>query len=196
MNVVFLDRDGVINQYPGHGDYVTRVADLHLLPKALSAVKRLKDARYKVFIISNQACVGRGIISQKKLDQITAKLLRAAQQKGITFDGVFYCTHHPNEGCDCRKPGISNIKRALATVGMTLKDASNAFFVGDTDKDIETGYKAGIKTILVETGRDRYDPAQWKGPKPHYIAADLEKAVHIILNHENTDHSRNRRSRS
>jgi D-glycero-D-manno-heptose 1,7-bisphosphate phosphatase len=196
MKVVFLDRDGVINKYPGHKEYVTRVKDFHLLPKALSAIKRLKEAHYKVFIISNQACVGRGIISQKKLDQITSKLIGLAGRKGIKFDGIFYCTHHPDENCLCRKPGISNIKKALASIGKTLKEAKDTFFIGDTDKDIVTGYNAGIKTILVETGRDRFKQIRWGKNKPHYVAADLEAAVDIVLNYENSHHSRYRRGRA
>ena len=113
MKIVFLDRDGVLNRYPGHGDYVTKVKDLHVFPLALQAVKRLKDEGFKIFIISNQACVGRGIISQKKLDQITHKLVKAAEAKKFKFDGIFYCTHHPDEKCSCRKPGVGNFKKAL-----------------------------------------------------------------------------------
>ena len=181
MNVVFLDRDGVINKYPGDGDYVTKVSDFRLLPNVLSAIKRLNDAKFKVFIISNQACVGRGIISQKKLDQITAKLLRLANPKGVKFDGIFYCTHSPDEGCDCRKPGIGNLKKAMTSVGKTLSSIKKGFFVGDTDKDIVAGYKAGLKTILVETGRDRLKDFKPKVKRPHYVVQNLEEAVDIIL---------------
>ncbi|MBF0489129.1 MAG: HAD-IIIA family hydrolase [Candidatus Omnitrophica bacterium] len=195
MKIVFLDRDGVINQYPGHGEYVTRVKDLHIFPEAVIAIKRLKDAQYKVFIISNQACIGRGIITQGKLDQITNKLIQAADRRGITFDGIFYCTHHPDDQCSCRKPGIGNIKKAVASVGKTLSSIKGAFFVGDTDKDIETGYNAGLKTILVETGRDRYKHVKWGENKPHFVVQDLEAAAEIILN-ENSGHSRHRRSRA
>ena len=196
MKIVFLDRDGVINQYPGDDDYVTKVKDLHILPKVFSAIKRLKDAHYKVFIISNQACVGRGIISQNKLDQITAKILKAAKRKGITFDGIYYCTHVPDGNCACRKPGIGNIKKALARVGKTLSSVKNSFFIGDTQRDVNTGYNAGMKTILVETGRDRFKGIRWGKRKPHYVTANLDAAVDIILNHENSSHSRNRGRRA
>jgi histidinol-phosphate phosphatase family protein len=181
MKIVFLDRDGVINRYPGHGDYVKRVKDLHVFPEALMAVKRLKDAKHKVFIISNQACVGRGIISQQKLDQITAKLVKTALKKGVRFDGILYCTHHPDEKCNCRKPAIGNFKKALASVGKTLGSAKGMFFVGDTDKDVQAGYNAGMKTILVETGRDRFKDIRWGKQKPHFVASDLNSAVEIIL---------------
>ena len=181
MKIVFLDRDGVINQYPGDGDYVRKVKDLHILPGVLSAIKRLKEEKYKVFVISNQACVGRGIISQKKLDQITSKLLKAFKSKGIKLDGIFYCTHHPDENCVCRKPAIGNIKKALASLGKTLSSAEKMFFIGDTDKDILAGYNAGMKTILVETGRDRFKGIRWGKHKPHYVAENLNIAVDIIL---------------
>ncbi len=182
MKVVFIDRDGVLNRYPGDSDYVTKVKDLHIFPKALDAVKRLNEARMKVFVISNQACVGRGIISQAKLDKITAKLLKAAKLKGARFDGVFYCTHEPHEGCDCRKPGIGNIKKALASIGQKLSSVKNSFFVGDTDKDIVAGHTAGLKTILVETGRDRFKHTKRWAHKPHHVVKDLNAAVDIILN--------------
>ena len=181
MKIVFLDRDGVINQYPGDNDYVIKVKDLHILPKVLPAIKRLKNAKYKVFIISNQACVGRGIILQKKLDQITAKFVKAARQKGIKFDGIYYCTHRPDENCACRKPEIGNIKKVLARLGKSSLSLKNSFFIGDTQRDVNTGYNAGIKTILVETGRDRFKSVRWGKQKPHYVAADLQAAVDIIL---------------
>ena len=196
MNVVFLDRDGVINKYPGDSDYVTKLKEFQLLPKVITAIKRLNEARFKVFIISNQACVGRGIITRKKLDQITAKLLKITSSKGVKFDGIFYCTHKPDEGCNCRKPGIGNIKKALAGKGKKLSSVKNGFFVGDTHKDIVAGYKAGLKTILVETGRDRLKDFKGEVQKPHYVVAHLDKAVDIILNNENSRHTRNSRRRS
>ena len=181
MKIVFLDRDGVINKYPGHGDYVKRVRDLRIFPKVFSAIKRLNKAKYKVFVISNQACVGRGVISQKKLDQITRKLIKIAHSKGARFDGIFYCTHHPDDNCECRKPAIGNIKKALALVGKTLVSTKEMFFIGDTDKDILTGYNAGMRTILVETGRDRFKGIRWGKKKPHFVTTDLNAAVDIGL---------------
>lgn len=196
MKIVFLDRDGVINKYPGDGDYVTKLKDFHLLPKVMSAIKRLNEAKFKVFIISNQACVGRGIITQKKLDQITAKLLKIARLKSVKFDGIFYCTHKPNEGCDCRKPGIGNIKKALASINQKVSSIKNGYFVGDTEKDIMAGHRVGFKTILVETGRDRLKNFKTQSQKPHFVVANLEAAADIILNNEDSHHTRDRRRRS
>lgn len=196
MKVVFLDRDGIINKYPGHGDYVKTIKDFHLFPGIFKALKRLKEAKYKLFIISNQACVGRGIITQKKLDQITAKLIKAAVKEKIKFDGIFYCTHKPDERCACRKPEIGNIKKALALSGNRLSSVKNGYFIGDTDKDIEAGFKAGLKTILVETGRDRLKDFKEKSLKPQHVTSNMEEAVDLILKYESISHPRNRRRRA
>ncbi len=181
MKIAFLDRDGVLNEYPGDGDYVKTVKEMRLLPGALDAVKRLKDAGFKVFIISNQACVGRGIITQADLDEITEKLLKAARVKEIKFDGIYYCTHAPDAKCDCRKPGIANIKKVLGRLGTKIEFVTQGYFVGDTDKDIETGHKAGLKTILVQTGRDSGKDIKNWAYRPHQVVRDLNQAVDIIL---------------
>ena len=75
MKVVFLDRDGVINEFPGNGLYVTKVKDFHFIPGSMEALKVLTDAGYDIFVISNQAGVGKGVYSRRKLDLITARLL-------------------------------------------------------------------------------------------------------------------------
>ncbi len=181
MKAVFLDRDGVLNEYPGDGNYVLEAKGLRILPGALDAVKRLNDVGIPVFIISNQACVGRGIITQACLDEITDKLLKAARIKEVSFKHVYYCTHAPDAKCACRKPGIANIKKALGTLGLTLAQTKYSFFVGDSQKDVEAGYAAGLKTILVATGRDRLiDSKDWP-QRPHHLVKDLHAAVDVIL---------------
>ncbi len=181
MKIVFLDRDGVLNEYPGDGDYVKTVKEMRLLRGSLDAVKRLKDAGFRVYIISNQACVGRGIITQAQLDEITEKLLKAARVKEIKFDGIFYCTHAPDAKCECRKPGTANIQKVLKNLGTKIEFVQQGYFVGDTDKDIETGHKAGLKTILVQTGRDSSRDIKNWAFRPHQVARDLNQAVDIIL---------------
>jgi len=193
MKIVFLDRDGVINQYPGDGKYVTKVKDLHFLPGSLEAIAQLTKSGFTVFVISNQACVGRGIISFNKLERINAKLLKGVAQAGGKIKGVFYCTHHPDEGCECRKPGIGNVKKALKQVGKTLAQAKGSYFVGDSQKDIEAGKSAGCTTIFVLSGGES-GKQPWK-VKPNLIVNDLKAAVEVII-HEDSRHSRHRRSRT
>jgi D-glycero-D-manno-heptose 1,7-bisphosphate phosphatase len=195
MKVVFLDRDGVINKFPGHGTYVMRLKDLHLIPASLEAIRELTQAGFKIFVISNQAGVGRGLFTQQKLKAIDTKMINAVEAAGGKIQQSFYCTHHPNVGCDCRKPGIGLIKLALKSINKSLSQAKGVFFVGDTESDIKTGINAGCKTIFVLTGRDgRRQLRQWP-IKPDYIVNDLKGASRIIQD-ENSSRSRHRRSRA
>jgi D-glycero-D-manno-heptose 1,7-bisphosphate phosphatase len=195
MKVVFLDRDGVINKFPGHGSYVTKVKDFHFIPGSLEAIRELTETGHKIFVISNQAGVGRGVYSLDKLKKIDAKMIRAVEKAGGHIRKSFYCTHHPDAGCACRKPGIGLLKKALRSLNKTIVHAQKAFFVGDTEGDIKTGHNAGCKTIFVLSGRDnRVHTRQWK-VKPDYIVKDLKEGAQIIQ-YENSSHPRHRRGRA
>lgn len=180
MKVVFLDRDGVINEFPGNGNYVTKVKDFHFIPRSREAIKRLTDLGYTIFVVSNQAGVGKGIYSKEKLEHITRNMLREVIQSGGRIKRVYYCTHRADEGCDCRKPAIGSIDRGLGAINRSLRSAYKAFFVGDTEIDIATGHNAGLQTVFVLSGReDRRYMRKWK-VRPDYIVNDLWQAVDII----------------
>ena len=98
--VIFLDRDGVINEFPGHGNYVTKVKDFHFVPGSLEAIRKLTEEGYAMFVISNQAGVGKGVYSQNKLDRITRYMLKKVNKKDGKIQKVFYCTHRSDRGCD------------------------------------------------------------------------------------------------
>ena len=139
MKVVFLDRDGVINEFPGNGNYVTKLKDFHFIPGALEAIRRLTEQNYKIFVVSNQAGVGKGVFSKQKLEQINRKMLDQVKKHGGQIKNVFYCIHRSDAGCDCRKPEIGHIRKALSSLKMTIRSAKKTFFVGDTESDIRTG---------------------------------------------------------
>jgi len=148
--VVFLDRDGVINKYPGQYKYVTSPKELRILPGTKVALKRLISGGFYLFIISNQAGVAKGLYTQRALDAITDSML---QQLGpsIVFENIFYCTHLPTRNCKCRKPMTGFIEKAAQQMkkkGMLI-DWKNSYFIGDSMRDIETGRRAGLRTILV-----------------------------------------------
>ena len=195
MKVVFLDRDGVINKFPGNGSYVTKVKDFHFIPGALEAIRFLTESQYKLFVISNQAGVGKGVYSLDKLKRIDARMIKIVEKSGGKIRKSFYCTHRSDAGCDCRKPGIGLLKKALKILNKTIVHAQKAFFVGDTEGDIKTGHNAGCKTIFVLSGHeDRRYMRKWT-VKPDFIIKDLKAAVPIIQN-ENSDHTRNSRGRA
>ncbi|NTV29339.1 MAG: HAD-IIIA family hydrolase [Candidatus Omnitrophica bacterium] len=195
MKVVFLDRDGVINEFPGNGLYVTKVKDFHLIPRALDALRRLTDAGYHIFVVSNQAGVGKGVYSKKKLDQITAHMLRHVEEHGARIDEVLYCTCKSSDACNCRKPRIGNIIKALGTLDRTIDDARYTYFIGDTEGDIKAGKNAGCKTIFVLSGREDCEYMKRWDVRPDCIAEDLYDAVDIILE-EDSDPARDGRGRA
>lgn len=180
MKVVFLDRDGVINEFPGNGNYVTKLKEFHFIPGSIEAIKALTDMGYSLFVISNQAGVAKGLYSKAKLEHITRNMLRDIRACGGRIKRVFYCTHLSEDGCDCRKPRIGSIRKALASMDKTIREASSAFFVGDTESDILAGHNAGCKTILVLSGReDRRHVRGWQ-IKPDFVAGNLLDAVGVI----------------
>jgi len=181
--IVFLDRDGVINKYPGHFKYVTTLKGFSFLPGAREAIARLTRHGYTIFVISNQAGVGKGEYSQAELDKITRAMHQGVEKAGGKISGVFYCTHRKEENCFCRKPKTGLITAALKTLPESTFSAelADVFFIGDSIIDVETGKAAGLKTIMVFSGRETADDhASWS-VEPDYTAQDLSAAVDIIL---------------
>jgi D-glycero-D-manno-heptose 1,7-bisphosphate phosphatase len=192
--VVFLDRDGVINEFPGNGNYVTKIKEFHFIPGSVEAISKLTDLGYHIFVVSNQAGVGKGLFSRDKLKRINSHMVRYVTKSGGKIKNSFYCTHRSNEGCDCRKPQIGSLKKAFSMLNKSIRSAKKAFFVGDTGIDIKAGHNAGCKTIFVLSGReDRRYMRKWD-VKPDHIVDNLLGAVEIIQN-ENSRHSRNGRRR-
>jgi D-glycero-D-manno-heptose 1,7-bisphosphate phosphatase len=180
IKIVFLDRDGVINTFPGNGSYVTKIKDFHFIPGSLEAIRTLTQRGYHIFVISNQAGVSKGVYTQAKLNQITRYMLKRIRRSQGKIKKVFYCIHRQEEGCLCRKPRIGSVRKALQSLNKTIRHARCAFFIGDTEGDIQTGHNAGCKTIFVLSGREnRRHLRSWKA-QPDFIAQNLREASRII----------------
>lgn len=165
---VFLDRDGVVNLEKG---YISSLEQLELYPFTPGAINKLKKAGFKVYIISNQAGVARGIFTVEELEFIHRHLLER-----IPIDKIYYCPHHPKGktglpysiNCDCRKPEPGMILRAACENHI---DLNQSYLVGDRASDILAGKRAGLITVLVRTG---YGAAKLEQPvEPDYVFADL-----------------------
>jgi len=181
--IVFLDRDGVINECPGEGNYVTSASQFKLHAFARPAIEKLKKAGFKVFVISNQACVAKQMISESEATAIMQQMLDQIEQGGKhLIDGVYYCKHDGKESCFFRKPNPGMIFEAYKSIGVTKDSLTyQPWFVGDTIRDIETAHNAGVRGLLVFTGRERPEHnAQWSH-KPHAAASTLAEAVEHIL---------------
>ena len=142
---VFLDRDGVINQRIV-GGYVCRWEEFRFSPDALLAVRILSKLELPIIVVSNQAGVAKGLIRNEDLWDLTMAFQEAISDSGGRIDGVYYCLHHPDERCACRKPGSGMLLQAASEWNLSL---SECFMVGDADTDILAGASVGCETILV-----------------------------------------------
>ena len=170
---IFLDRDGVINI--DHG-YVYEIKDFEFIPEALEALKTLSKSKYKLFVVTSQSGIGRKYFGIEDYEILTTHMLDIFKKKDIRIDRIYTCTHHPDDNCECRKPKIKFLLDAKREFNI---DLTESFFIGDLEKDIKTGKKAGCKTILVLSGQTKNDK-DFK-VKPDFIAKDLYNAVNIIL---------------
>lgn len=186
MKVAFLDRDGVINEYPGDFQYVTHWDNFRFLPNVKPALKKLNQSGFKIFVVSNQAGVSKGVYSQENLDLITSNMLKELKKEDIRIEQVFYCIHRPEDNCNCRKPKTGNVEAAIAKLEKEgfIINKSKSFFIGDTIRDIETGKAAGLNTILIFSGKEKPENENnWLIP-PDFTAHDLTEAVEIITRKE------------
>ncbi len=178
MRAVFLDRDGVINRYPGDKAYVTSPARFRFLPRAKAAIALLNNHGYAVFVISNQAGVGKGVYSQRTLEEITVRMLREVAKAGGRIAAAYYCTHKPDENCPCRKPKAGMIRIARRDFGIKKQ---KSFFIGDTIRDVRAAKAGNCRSVLVLSGREKLkDRAGWEA-QPDFICRDLYEAAGLII---------------
>ncbi len=183
MKIIFLDRDGVINRYPGDSDYVKSWSEFKFLPEVKLSLKRLNEGGFKIIIISNQAGVSKGLYTQEELDLITKNMLRELKGHKIDVAGVYYCTHLREDSCPCRKPKTGLIDIAIAKLkneGLE-PELNQSYFIGDTIPDMEAGKAAGLVTILVFSGKEKPDRKNEWAIIPDHTAQDLSGAVDLIL---------------
>ncbi|WP_026907935.1 D-glycero-alpha-D-manno-heptose-1,7-bisphosphate 7-phosphatase [Paucisalibacillus globulus] len=144
---IFLDRDGVINEVlTRRVKFVNKPSDFYLLNGVGEAIKKLNEASYKVFVVTNQGGIGLGYMRETALESVHQKMMDDLAEFGAHIDDISYCPHKPHEGCVCRKP------RPQMLLNLAEKhhiDLENSYMVGDRDPDIEAGKKAGTKTVLV-----------------------------------------------
>ncbi|QQL51521.1 HAD family hydrolase [Mucilaginibacter ginkgonis] len=144
---VFLDRDGVLNREMG--DYVCRVEDFHILDN-FEVLKDFQDRGYMLIVATNQGGLAKGWYNEDQLAEMHAHLRQSYQEKGIEFTDIFYCPHHPDftGDCDCRKPKPGMLLKAIDKYDI---DPAISYFIGDRERDVEAGTKAGVKGILIDS---------------------------------------------
>ena len=166
---VFLDRDGTL-MHDVH--YCCDPAEVQIFEDAPDALRRLKGAGFKLFVITNQSGIGRGYFTEEHYRAVAAEVER---QLGFgLIDATYFCADRPDTVSDRRKPAPGMVLEAQREHRL---DLSRSYFIGDKRIDAECGRNAGVRTILVENGSEQHDEshgADWKAP-------NLAAAADIIL---------------
>ena len=170
---VFLDRDGVLIE---DVELLTDVSGIRLLPGVAEALVILKEAGYALLVVSNQAVVARGLLSETEVRVLENEVeIRLVQEGAPPLDGFYFCPHHPKATlaafrrvCECRKPRPGMLLKAAEEHGI---DLSRSFMVGDRPTDLLAGARAGCRTIWVETGQHEA-PLIETGEDPVPVQAD------------------------
>ena len=185
QKAIFLDRDGTINFF---GDYVVKPEMLTLNEGASEAIKKINESEYLAICVTNQPVVARGETTLSVLAEIHRRMEDLLGAEGAYLDGLYFCPHFPSRGkkeedpalsieCDCRKPKIGMLLHAQKDFNI---DLSASWFVGDTNKDVQTGINAGCKTVLLLCGDPHPDKTD-KDAIPTHVSKNLLEAIETIL---------------
>lgn len=182
---IFFDRDGTLSEEVGYINHISRFKLSQYTYEALSLVNK---SDYLAVVTTNQSGIARGYFPEELLEKVHQKMNEQLKKKNVYLDGIYYCPHHEfgeiekfRIKCNCRKPEPGMILKAAKELNI---DLSKSFVVGDKYTDVELGYNAGAKSIMVMTGYGigeyTYQQHTWK-VFPHHIAENALEAVKIIL---------------
>ncbi len=172
MKAVFLDRDGTLVVDPPDLR-IDRISKIHLFPDVFKAMKRLAKLDYKVIMVTNQAGIAEGRLTEEDFHRLNGIVLELLEPTGVKILKTYFCPHAENAGCDCRKPKPKLLLDAAKE--FNIDDMANSYSIGDRESDIQAGINAGTKTILVKTGNHPVE-----NTKADYVAADILEAVEYI----------------
>lgn len=181
MRSIFLDRDGVINE--NSNDHVKSWEEFTFLPGSLLALRWLRLAGFRVFVVTNQAIIGRGLASPQTIEDIHHRMRAQTELYGGSIADVRYCPHDNRDLCECRKP------RPGMLIDLAQKwriDPVRSYMVGDALTDIAAGHAIGCPSVLVQTGRgaEQARLPELETHRPEHIAMNLLDAVRWIFYQE------------
>ena len=172
---VFLDRDGVIIE--NRENYVREWKEVSFIPGALETLRCLAELEITVVIVTNQACIGRGIVPQERVWEIQNRIVEEIHAAGGRIAGSYLCPHKPEDECNCRKPKPGMLLQAALELDIDINDS---WMVGDALTDVEACLSAGAKPILVLTGRGANQAIE-NSDETLTILPDLKSAVDFLL---------------
>ncbi|MCB0164433.1 MAG: HAD family hydrolase [Anaerolineae bacterium] len=177
MRAIFLDRDGVICE--NRSDYVKSWREFKFLPGAKQSLAALRYLGLPIIVVTNQSAIGQGLVPASVVENIHQRMIAEIQAYGGQISHVYCCPHHPQEGCDCRKPQPGMLLQAARELGV---DLSRSYMVGDAMTDLRAGQQAGCHPIMVLTGRGlpQLTPAFTSMNTPFTITRNLMQAAGYI----------------
>jgi len=155
MKLIILDRDGVINH--DSPDYIKSAAEWIPIDGSIEAIARLHKAGFTVVVATNQAGLARGKFELDDLEAMHEKLTQLVEEQGAELAAIFYCPHHPDDKCKCRKPLPGMLDAIEAEFNTSVE---SCYFVGDSLRDLQAGIAKGCKPALVKTGNGETTLAQ------------------------------------
>jgi D-glycero-D-manno-heptose 1,7-bisphosphate phosphatase len=177
MNLVILDRDGVINY--DSDQFIKKPEEWKPIPGSLEAIARLNQAGYRVVVATNQSGIGRGLLDMAMLNAIHGKMHKACALVGARIDAVFFCPHTNDNDCDCRKPKGGMLKEIAARYN--LGDLDDVPVVGDSLRDLQPAAALGAQPYLVLTGKGTKTQAAGGLPEGTLVFPDLAAVVSELL---------------
>lgn len=148
---VFFDRDGTINSDEGHY-YIFRKEDFVFNPGVFEGMKRLADAGYLLIVVTNQGGVAKGLYTEADVETVNGYMSNMLLEHGIEIRKTYYCPHHDSVApCSCRKPQPGMLVKAIQEFNIS---AENSFMIGDSCRDIEAAYAAGVTGIKIKKNSD------------------------------------------
>jgi D-glycero-D-manno-heptose 1,7-bisphosphate phosphatase len=176
-NAIFMDRDGTVSEEVG---YMLDRSLYKPFPWAGPAIRKINESGMKAVLITNQSGVERGYFPESLVHEVHDILHAELARHHARLDAIYFCPHHPDTGCDCRKPRPGLLLRAQQDLGIEL---SKSFMIGDRYLDIDAAYAAGARSVLVMTGNGREELEKYRHlpRQPHFVAANLLEAVEWII---------------
>lgn len=176
MQLIILDRDGVINE--DSDNYIKSPEEFIPIPGSLEAISRLNHAGYLVMIATNQSGIARGYFDMDTLNQIHDKLKRILNGLGGHIDGIFFCPHGPDDQCRCRKPQPGLLEEIARRLDTSLAGVP---VVGDSLRDLQAAQQVGATPVLVRTGKGERTLAKGEGLEAVPVFDNLASYVDHLL---------------
>ena len=173
MDLIILDRDGVINF--DSDQFIKKPDEWKPIPGSLEAIARLNQAGYRVVVATNQSGIGRGLFDMTTLNAIHDKMHKACAQVGAHIDAIFFCPHTDEHNCSCRKPKTGMPEEIAARYN--LSNLNDVPAVGDSLRDLVSAAALGAEPYLVLTGKGRKTLADGGLPEGTQVFADLAAVV-------------------